>query len=433
MSPVIVGVCVFALMLILLILGVPVATTMGISGALGLIYLLTLDPALVKLAMSPVATMNSYTFTVVPLFMLMANIIASTGIGKLLYDLFYKLVGRFRGGLAMATILACGVFAAISSSSIATSLTIGLIALPEMRRMKYSDQLTCTSIAAGGTLGCFIPPSGNLMVYGIMASQSISKLLIAGIVPGLVLIILYIFVIFFYCRRNPQAGPPAEKVNVKEIGKAFLKCGEIIVLIFIVIGGMFGGIFTPTEAGAVGVFGAVIITLIRRKLTWKNFFEALKGALRNCGMLYAITMGANILNVLLSLSTLPSVITSALLSAHLNRYVVIFGILILLLFLGCFIDSLAMMILTLPVLLPIVTALDFDLVWFGVFMTATIQLANITPPVGMNLFVVKGLDENVSVTTMYKGIWPYVAALLVLVVVMVFFPQLVLFLPGLSA
>ncbi|MCD8390028.1 MAG: TRAP transporter large permease [Oscillospiraceae bacterium] len=433
MSPVIVGIGVFALMLIFLIIGVPVPTTMGFSGALGLIYLLTLDPALVKLAMSPVGTMNSYTFTVIPMFMLMANIIASTGVGKQLYDLFYKIVGRFRGGLAMATILACGVFAAISSSSLATSLTIGLIALPEMRRLKYSDELATTSIAAGGTLGCFIPPSGNLMVYGIMASQSISKLLIAGIVPGVILIFLYLIVISFHCHKNPAAGPAAEKFSWKEIGKAFLKCGEIIALIIIVIGGMFGGIFTPTEAGAVGVFGAILITLIRRKLTWRSFFEALNGALRNCGMIYAITIGADILNVLLSLSTLPSVITSALLSANLNRYVVIFIIFALLMFLGCFIDSLAMMILTLPVLLPIVTALNFDLVWFGVFMTACVQMANITPPVGMNLFVVKGLDDKIPIGTIYRGIWPYIIALFALVAVMVFFPNIVTFLPNLSA
>ena len=204
-------------------------------------------------------------------------------------------------------------------------------------------------------------------------------------------------------------------------------------MLIIVIGGMFGGIFTPTEAGAVGVFGAVIITLIRRKLTWKNFFEALKNALRNCGMLYAITIGAGVLNVLLSLSTLPSVITVALLTAHLNRYVVIFLILGILMVLGCFIDSLPMMILTLPVLLPIVSALNFDLVWSGVFMTASIQLANITPPVGMNLFVTKGLDERISMKMMYKGIWPYVIALIALVVVMVFWPEMVLWLPGMSA
>ena len=206
-----------------------------------------------------------------------------------------------------------------------------------------------------------------------------------------------------------------------------------MIVLIIVIGGMFGGIFTPTEAGAVGVFGAVIITLIRRKLTWKNFFEALKNALRNCGMLYAITIGAGVLNVLLSLSTLPSIITVALLTAHLNRYVVIFLILGILMVLGCFIDSLAMMILTLPVLLPIVSALNFDLVWSGVFMTASIQLAKITQPVGMNLFVTKGLDERISMKMMYKGIWPYVIALIALVVVMVFWPEMVLWLPGMSA
>lgn len=433
MSPVTVGICVFILMLVLLVIGVPVPTTMGLSGAVGLIYLLSVDPALVKLAISPVTTMNSYTFTVVPLFMLMANIIASTGIGGLLYDLFYKMVGRFRGGLAVATILACGVFAAISSSALATSLTIGLIAFPEMKRMKYSDKLSATSIAAGGTLGCFIPPSGNLMVYGIMASQSISKLLIAGIVPGLVLICFYIIVIRLYCRRYPNDGPAGERFLAKDVGKAFLKCGEVIALIIIVIGGMFGGIFTPTEAGAVGVFGAVIITLIRKKLTWKNFLEALNGALRNCGMIYAITIGAGVLNVLLSLSTLPSVITSALLSAHLNRYVIIGIIFAVLLFLGCFMDSLAMLTLTLPVLLPIVTALDFNLIWFGVFMTACMQLGNITPPVGMNLFIVKGLDKNLEMGMMYRYIWPYIIALVALVALMIAWPEFVLFLPKLAA
>lgn len=426
-----VGIIIFVLLLVLMAIGIPISTVMGILGIGGIAYILAFDPMLLKVAVSSFNTMNSYTYTVVPMFMLMATLIATTGVGGQLYDFFNKLVGHRKGGLAIATILACGVFAAISSSSIATSLTIGLIAYPQMRQRKYDVQLSASAIAAGGTLGCFIPPSGTLMIYGIMTEQSISKLLIGGIVPGIILMIFFVIVVQVQCTRNPLAGPPSEKVPLREALKSFKQCGETIVLIIIVLGGMFAGFFTPTEAGSVGVAGALVITLVRRKLTWSNFKEAMVAALKNAGMVYGILIGANILNILLALTGIPSTVASVIVGTGLGKYAILFIILAILMFLGCFIDSLAMLILTLPVLLPIVVDLGCNLIWFGVFMTAAVQLASITPPVGVNLFVTKGLADEIKISMLYKGIWPYVAALLLLVVIMIFFPDLVMWLPNL--
>ena len=327
MTPLIIGIICFLILIVLLALGVNVGTTMALVAFGGMASILTLDASMVKMATVPFSIMNDYNFAVMPMFVLMANIIASTGVGKSLYDLFYVTIGRFRGGLAMSTILACAVFAAISSTTVATAVTIGLIALPEMKKMKYSDALSTGSIAAGGTLGVLIPPSSVMINYAIMAQIGVTELFVAGIIPGIILAVFMCIAIQFTCIKDKNAGPAGPKFSAKEAWTAFMRCGEIIILIIVVLVGMFIGFFTPTEASAVGAAGAIIITLVRRRLTWTNFLEAIKGTLKNTGMIYFILIGAFIMNSFVAMTTIPTALSNLIVGLNMDyRIVTIFVI-----------------------------------------------------------------------------------------------------------
>lgn len=431
MTPMMVCLIAFIALIVLLALGVNVGTVMGLLAFGGLYLILGPTAAMTKMGTTPFSTMNDYNFAVMPLFVLMANIICTTGVGQKLYRLFRVSVGRFRGGLAMATILACAVFAAISSTTVATAVTIGLIALPEMKKAGYHDDLSSGSIAAGGTLGIMIPPSSIMINYSIMASISVTKMFLAGIIPGLILAASMIVAIQIFCRVNPGAGPAAPKCSGKEIWKAFLDCGEIIVLIALVLVGMFVGWFTPTEASAVGAAGAIIITLIRRSLTWKNFLQAIKGTLKNTGMIYFIMIAAFILNYFMAISTLPTKLASLITSLNVGWRVVTLAIIVVYLFLGCFLDSLAMVLLTIPIFLPVMTALGADPFWFGVIVVMAQQMGCITPPVGMNVYVTAGLDKSIPMATIFRGVLPFLFAMLFTVIILILFPQLATFLPNL--
>lgn len=431
MSPVLVGVLIFAVMLVLFFIGVPVGAAMSAVGIGGMIIMLGFDSAILKVGLSPFSTMYSYSYAVMPLFILMANIISETGIGANLYDFFYKTVGRFKGGMAIATVFACAIFAAVSSATAATAITIGLIALPEMRKMRYSDKLATGAIAAGGTLGIMIPPSGILLLYGIMAEVSISKLFVAGIIPGIILVVLYSIGIVISCKRDPAAGPRGPKFRAREIWQALKGCLPVVLLIIIVLGGMFAGLFTPTESAGIGAIGAVVITLVGRKLTLSRLWNALKGTMRSVGMIYSLLIGSALLNFVFTLSGMPNALANWVGGLGINRIAVMAIIIIIYLLLGCVMDSLAMILLTVPVFLPLVLSLDFDPIWFGVVITLCVQMAAITPPVGINVFVTKGLDENLSISTVFSGVWPYVFADLICAALLIAFPSLVTFIPGL--
>lgn len=431
MTPMTVCLIAFGVLVVLLALGVNVGTVMGLIAFGGLAVILSPDAAIIKMGTTPFGTMNDYNFAVMPLFVLMANIICTTGVGKKLYHLFHVSIGRFRGGLAMSTILACAVFAAISSTTVATAVTIGLIALPEMKKAGYKDSLSSGSIAAGGTLGIMIPPSSIMINYSIMAGLSVTKMFISGIIPGLILAVSMCVAIQIVCRIHPEAGPPAPKYSAREVWKALLDCVEIIILIALVLVGMFVGWFTPTEASAVGAAGALIITLIRRSLTWENFLQAIKGTLKNTGMIYFIMIAAFILNYFVAISTLPTKLASVITELNMGWRMVTLVIIVIYLFLGCFLDSLAMVLLTIPIFLPVMTALGADPFWFGIIVVMAQQMGCITPPVGMNVYVTAGLDKSIPMATIFKGILPFLFAMLFTVVLLILFPQLATFLPNL--
>jgi len=430
-TPIGIGFLMMAILLILIALGVTVSTSMGITGIVGLLVMLSTDATFIKVGTLPFNQLAAYTFAVVPMFMLMANIISTTGIGARLYDVFYKSIGRARGGLAMASILACGVFAAISASTIATVVTIGLIAYPEMKRSGYKDTLSTASIAAGGCLGCYIPPSSILMYYGLITDQSISKLFAAGIIPGLILIVIYIIVIFIICRVDPQAGPKGQKYTLREIWDALKKCLDVIILIVLVIGGMFAGWFTPTEAGAVGACGAIVITLVRRTLTKKAFIDGVFSALKASGMIYAITIGSAILNNFMALTNITTAIKSVFDATHMSPNMVIVSFVAILLVLGCFLDGMSMLFLTMPVMYPIAMSYGFNPIWFGVIMTVCVEMAVITPPVGVNLYATRTLSDKIRMRDIFVGIWPFVVGQLILVAILLYVPNLATMLPDL--
>jgi tripartite ATP-independent transporter DctM subunit len=394
MSPVTIGIIAFAAILVILILGVSVPSTMCILGFGGMLLLMNPTGAILKMGLTPYETLNSYTYAVMPMFIFMAQVIANTGVGEALYTAFYRIVGRFSGGLAMATIIACGIFAAISASTVATALTIGMIALPEMRKHGYSDSLSTGSIAAGGTLGVMIPPSRILIFYGIMTNQNIAKLFVAGVIPGILTIIVFCLITWIICKKDPKAGPPAPKFTPREMLSGLTGCIDIVILIVFVLGGMFVGWFTPTESGAIGAAGAVILTLIRKRLTIKGFGKAIAGTMENTGMLYFILIGGQTVNYFMSMTGLPSLLAKTIIAMHLPGLVVIIAIIVIYLFLGCFLDGLCMILLTIPVLYPIVLSLGMDPIWFGIVATFCLQMAVLTPSVGMNVYVIKRLGQQ---------------------------------------
>lgn len=431
MTPITIGIVAFIALVVALFIGIPVSSAMGIVGLGGTILLLNPAAAFTKMGIVPYETLSAYNYAVLPMFIMMAQVIAYTGVGEALYTAFYRLIGRFRGGLAMATIVACGIFSAISASVIATAMTIGMIALPEMKKRDYGDKLATGSIAAGGTLGVMIPPSGILIFYGIMTSQNITKLFMAGIFPGILTIVMFCIVIFIICRISPEEGPPSPKFTGKEMLQGILGCVDIVILIILVLGGMFIGWFTPSEAGAIGAAGSLLLTLIRRKLTVENFKKAIRGTLENTGMLYFILIGGQIMNYFMSVSGLPSALVELVEEMNLGPVPVLIFIILVYLFLGCFMDGLPMILLTIPVIFPLIQSVGIDPLWFGIITTMCLQMAVLTPPVGINVYVVKGLDDRIPIWTVFKGAMPFLLAQLVVIILLFIFPQIVTWLPNL--
>jgi tripartite ATP-independent transporter DctM subunit len=417
---------------ILLAIELPVGYAMLCVGFVGFWILVSQNAALIKLATSPFSTIASYNLAVIPLFIIMAQVITATGFVKSLYNIAYKWLGHLRGGLSIATVAACGVFAAVSASSMATALTMGLVALPEMKRFKYDDALATGCVAAGGTLGVLIPPSGILIIYGLITSQSISKLFMAGIIPGLIQALFYMITVYILCKRNPNLGPPGPRTNFKEriiaIGQGG---GETMALIALILGGLFAGWFTPTEAGAVGAFGAIMFGLARRRLHWQNFKKALFGSALNIGMLIFILIGGTIFGFFLTASTLPAALAAFVAGLDLPPLLIMALIMVLYVFLGCFLDAMSMILLTIPIFLPLAVKVGFDPIWFGIVLVKAVEMAVITPPVGMNVFSIHSVAKGVPMETIFKGIVPFLIADIFEVALLLFFPQIVMFLPNL--
>ncbi len=433
MSPELIGFLGILVFLLLIFLKVPIAIAMMTVGFAGFGVIRSFDAALSIIGSDMYGAFASYSLSVIPMFIWMGFIAYYSGVGTNLYSFTYKMIGHKKGGLAMATQLACAIFGAICGSNTATAATMGAIALPEMRKYHYDDSLSSASVAAGGALGVLIPPSVIFIVYGIQTEQSIRKLFIAGIVPGILLMLLYILTIWLIVKKNPSLGPASGKFSWRE-RLTGLQNGlvEVIFVFIISLGGLFLGYFTPTEAGAVGVASLLLITLLRRHIKWEGFKLSLLATVKTTAMIMLLVGGAIIFGRFIAVSRLPFTLATWASSLPLPPFAILAIILLISLILGCVIDALALILLTIPIFFPVaVDVLGYDPIWFGVIIVLVVALGVITPPVGMNVFIIKGVVKDLAVETIFKGVWPFVVALLVCITILILFPGLVTFLPNL--
>ncbi len=429
MSPEIIGMIGIAFLFCALFLKIYIGIAMALVGFIGYSLIAGWSIGLHLFGVEPYSTCSFYSFSIIPLFVLMGNFAFFSGMSKDIYDSVHKWVGEYPGGLAMATILGCAGFAAISGSSLATTSTMGTVTLPEMKRYRYHDGLATGSIAAGATLGILIPPSIGFVIYGILTEQSIGKLLMAGILPGLLMTSLFIFTIFIICRLNPSKGPAAEHYSFREKLLSLRKTSGILVLFTIVIGGIYTGVFSPMESAGVGAFGALAIALIRKKLSYANFIKSLQATLRTTAMIFLILIGAEIFTRFLSISMLPMHLAEIIGGLNLPHIIILLGIIFLLIILGCVLDGIAMIILTIPILFPLIESMGYDPIWFGVLMVIVLEMGLITPPVGMNVFIMKGVAKDIPLETIFKGIIPFLIASAIGLIIIMIFPQIALLIP----
>ena len=428
MSPLIISSLGVIFFLILVSQSVPISFSFAIVGFLGLFFLRGFESGLFILGNAPYTWSSAQALIPMPLFILMGNLASYAGIGTGLYAAANKWVGRFPGGLALATTLACTGFSACSGSSMAGAATMCTIAYPEMRKFKYNDRLSTACIAAGGTIAVLIPPSGAFIMYGFLTGTSIAKLFIAGILPGLLLCSLFMVLIFIMCKLNPELGPAAMSYSLKEMIISLKGIWGVLLLFFLIVVGLYFGVFTPSEAGSIGAFGAFIITIIRRRFTWSGFFNATKDSLRITCFIFTLTIGAMVFNTFMSVSGLTVVLSSWVKGLPLSPYVILIVILLIYIPLGMVMDVLAMLVLTMQVVFPIVVDLGFDPVWFGILITVMSEMALVTPPVGLNVYLVSGVT-NVGIEEVFRGILPFFIMMVVCVVILIAFPQISLFLP----
>jgi C4-dicarboxylate transporter DctM subunit len=417
-------------LLVLLTIGVPIGVSMGIVGLVGLTLLLGPEPAIIKSSIVLFETITRYELGVLPLFLLMAHLCFAAGASRDFFDAAASMLGHRRGGLAIASVVGCAGFGTMSGSSLATAATIGLIGLPEMRKRGYSDALATGSIAAGGTLGSIIPPSGALIVFGILAEVSIGKLFTAAVIPGITQALLYIVTIVLLCRWRPSIGPALPKASWAERRKAFARMTDLIALIVLVLGGIMLGWFTPTEAASVGASGALLLCAWRRKLTRASLAHALQQTLRTTGMIYVVIIGAIVFSVFMSVTGLAEQISGFVDGLPGGDWMAIVVITVLLLALGAVLDGLALMLLTTPILLPIMTELGFSALWFGIYLVRTMEIGFIHPPIGINLYVIKSIAKDVTLARIFKGVVPFLVADLFHLSILIAMPALALALPG---
>lgn len=431
MDPFVTGIMCLVLFFILVGIGMPVGFAFATVGFLGFGLVRNFAAALHLLGLVPYTWGGTYTMVVIPLFLLMGQFAFHSGISGDLYSAAYKWVGRQHGGLALATQLACTGFAACTGSSLASAATMGIIAIPEMKKYNYSPRLATACVAAGGTLGILIPPSIIFIVYGVLTGTSIGALFIAGVFPGVLMSVLFLALIWGMCRRNPRLGPRGPSFTWKEKVASLRGVWGMLCLFFLVMGGIYGGIFTPSEAGAIGAFGSFLIILCRRRLTRANFIETLKSTVATTAMIFMILVGAQIFNGFLALSAIPTTIAQWIEGLPLSPHLILIIILSIYIPLGMVMDALPMILLTLPTIFPIVLNLGFNPVWFGVLVCVMCELANISPPMGMNLYIVRGVAKDISIEQIVIGIIPFFFTMLVCLGILMAFPQISLFLPGL--
>ena len=430
LSPDAVAVIGFVALFTLMLLRVPVGMAMGLVGVCGYSYIAGSGPALKLIGQTSMRTVTDYTFGVIPMFMLMGAFVSVSGVSRELFRAANAFIGHLRGGLGVATVLACGGFAAICGSSVATAATFSSVAYPEMRRFGYPQSFSTGVIAAGGTLGAMLPPSTVLAVYAILTQQDIGKLFMAGIVPGLLAMAMYVMTIFIIVKVRPDWLPRGETTTWAQRFAGLKDVWAPLVLFVFVIGGLYGGFFTPTEAGGVGATGAFLLGVLRGKLDRAGILEALLSATRTAAAVFTVLIGALIFGYFLTITQTPQKLTGFLTELGLGPYGVLALIMLMYLVLGCLMDAMAMIILTVPIIFPVIVQLGFDPIWFGIIIVMTVELGLIHPPVGMNVFVIKSVVHDVSFMTIFKGVIPFVLTDILRLIILIAFPMIALWLPG---
>ena len=418
-------------LILLLFSGMPVGFAMALAGFFGFSYVMGLSAGLSLLPRDVFDVFSSYGLTVLPLFVLMGQISFVSGISRRLFDSANILMGSRRGGLAIATVAACAGFSAISGSTSATAATMTSVALPEMKRYKYDMGLATGTLAAAGSLGILIPPSAIFIVYGILTEQSIGQLFAAGILPGILLSSLFVLAIYLQVLRNPSLAPAGAKTDLRQKIRSLAGVTETLAIFFMVMGGIFFGIFTPTEAGAAGAFLTIMIAVIRRQLTWKGLFASLVDTTRISCMVLVIVAGAVIFGHFMAVTRVPYDLANWVAGLPIPKHAIMGLIILVYLLGGCFMDALGMVILTIPIFFPVAQTLGFDPIWFGVVIVLITEMGVITPPVGINVYVVYGIAEDVALGTIFRGVLPMLVALIICNLIILFFPQIALFLPNL--
>lgn len=430
MTPEQIGMIGTVALVVLLLCSMPVAIAMGVVGVVGYAAVISGKAALAMLSADLYDTFSNYNLTVIPLFVFMGQVAFHAGISRRLFAAANSWLSSLKGGLAMATVGACALFGAICGSGPATAATMALVALPEMKRFKYDDALASGTVAAGGTLGMLIPPSVVFIVYGILTEQSIGKLFISGVVPGIVLSGLFCLVIALQCRLNPKLAPPTVRVPWRERWVSLLGVAETLALFAFVMGGMFAGWFTPTEGAAVGAAGSVLVAALGGNCSLKMLWQAGHETIRTSCMVLVIVAGATMFGHFLAVTGLPTGFASWLTALPVSSWVVILMIIAFYLIVGCFVDALALILLTVPIFYPVVRQLGFDPIWFGVIIVLVTQMGVITPPVGVCAYVVSGIDRSIPLPTVFRGALPFLFALVVMCVLLMVFPPLATWLPG---
>jgi tripartite ATP-independent transporter DctM subunit len=430
MHPTLLSTLIFCLLFVLLAAGMPIGFAMGLSAFLGTLSLIDAGAALALLGQTAYETALTYDLSVVPMFVLMGYIAGAAGLSESLYRACNAWLGHRRGGLALATIGGCGAFAAICGSSLATAATMSQIALPEMRRYGYDDRLATGSVAAGGTIGILIPPSVIMVIYGLLTETSISELFMAGILPGILTVIVFMLTVSVVTRINPKYGPPAARSSFGQRLLALRDVWGTAALFLLVIGGLYLGVFSPTEAASIGAVGALALAILNRRFSFQMLASALIETVKTTAMIFTILIGAILFNNFLILASVPTLISDWITGLPLGRQAILVVILAMYFVLGCLLDSLAMVLLTIPIVFPVIKALGFDPVWFGIIVVMVVELGLITPPIGMNVFVIKGIAKDVPLETIFRGVMPFVVAQIVLIAILVVAPQIALWLPS---
>jgi tripartite ATP-independent transporter DctM subunit len=419
----------FAAFLALAFLRVPMAFAMGIVGFAGFAYKVNFNAAASMLAQITYETGLAYTLSVIPLFILMGNFVVRARMSEELYHAAYTFLGHRRGGLAMSTIVACGGFGAICGSSIATAATFSKVAYPSMRKYGYKDSLASGAIASGGTLGILIPPSVIMVIYGIMTETNIGKLFIAGILPGALCVLLLCLAVAWITWRDPAAGPPAARAGWPERLEALKHVWPVIVLFVAVIGGIYGGVFTATEGAGIGAFGAFLFALARRTLAWRTLVDVLVESASTTSMIFMILIGALLFANFINYTSMPADLKAFITQFNARPWMVVASMCVVYVVLGSAMEELSMILLTVPLFFPVVTGLGYDPLWFGVIVVVVVQIGLISPPVGMNIFVVRTLLRHISIATVFRGVWAFTAAQCVLLALLVAFPEIATYLP----